>query len=184
MKRSVITSLLTLITALSVTTAARAQIEIEEGPKPSFREGFWYNIAGGWGSQGCSACSTRVNGGHATITLGGSLDERILIGAAFTGWMGKQGDTSLVVVSADARFRWYPTGGLFLAFGAGLSAIGDNVFGPGVPSEFGTSLVLGIGYDLRVAQKLSITPYVNYSAGKTENLDANVTQVGLSITGH
>jgi hypothetical protein len=48
--------------------------------------------------------------------------------------------------------------------------------------EWGVGLLLGAGFDVPVARKLSLTPFAHVYSVKTENLGANVAQIGLSIT--
>jgi hypothetical protein len=38
--------------------------------------------------------------------------------------------------------------------------------------------------DIRVGDNVSLTPYFNASAGSFDQVDANVTQVGMSVTIH
>lgn len=186
MKRSVIVSLFSLAAAVANTTAAHAQIEIEEvqGPKAQFRKGLWLSAGAGWGSQSCSACTVRLSSLSGTVVVGGSLSGNLLIGAGLTGWAKSDSAGTKALVMLDARFRWYPVGGLNLTFGAGLGIVGDGVYGPGIPAEWGTSFLLGAAWDFRVARGVSIAPYVHYSAAKTETLDAGIAQVGLSFTIH
>ena len=60
---------------------------------------------------------------------------------------------------------------------AGLSGVGSG-------SETGFGLLLGLGYDIRVGQMLSLTPFWNGYAVQASDVDANVGQIGLSITVH
>jgi hypothetical protein len=43
---------------------------------------------------------------------------------------------------------------------------------------------VGLGYDIRVGQNVSLTPYWNGFAASTSNADANVGQIGLGVTVH
>jgi hypothetical protein len=58
----------------------------------------------------------------------------------------------------------------------------ETIFGNG--SEMGWGVVLGLGYDIRISNNISLTPFWNGFAVKSSNLDANVGQLGLSITTH
>ena len=44
--------------------------------------------------------------------------------------------------------------------------------------------VLGLGYDFRVGRNLSLTPFWNGYAVQSGDVDANVGQLGLSVTVH
>jgi len=51
-------------------------------------------------------------------------------------------------------------------------------------SEFGVGLMLGLGWDIRVAKNVSLTPFWNGFAMSNSNVDANVGQIGLGFTIH
>jgi hypothetical protein len=194
MKRLVTVSLFSLVAAVAVTTAAHAQIEIEETKAPKVaehRNGMWGSLGGGWGLQSCSVCPADRNGIYGTVVIGGSLSTTLLIGGGATGWVADDTAGTMMVTMLDARVRWYPFGPIFLSFGTGLGIVGDKVYPPAqrqppgaTGAEWGTSFLLGGGFDLRVTRGFSLSPSVHYAAVKTENLDANVIQVGLSITIH
>jgi hypothetical protein len=58
------------------------------------------------------------------------------------------------------------------------------VDGFGSASETGAGVMLGLGYDIRIGSSLSLTPFWNGFAVRTSNTDANVGQLGLSLTVH
>jgi hypothetical protein len=193
MKRLALSSALVLMVGLTMATAAQAQFEDTDGvPPETFRKGLWMSIGGGYGSQGCSACPGRIDGINGSITIGGSLSEQFLVGAAAGGWTTtNEAGTRLTVLMADCRFRIYPTrfAKWYITVGAGVSTISDEIFGPlesgeFAPGEWGTSFLIGTGFDIRVTSGMSLTPYVGIMGAKTENLDANVAHAGLAITIH
>jgi hypothetical protein len=47
-----------------------------------------------------------------------------------------------------------------------------------------TPPLVGLGYDIRVGQNVSLTPYWNGFAMSSSNTDANVGQLGLGVTVH
>jgi hypothetical protein len=159
-------------------------------PEPSFdvptaklkhaREGFWFNGGLGFGSLGCDYCDgERANGLSGGLSLGGTINDRVLLGVGTTGWA--RSGTGLTVGTLDARLRFYPsaTSGFFVTGGVGLGTITlDGV------TEKGVGVVLGLGMDIRVASNLSITPFWNGFAMKSSFDNANVGQLGLSITIH
>ena len=90
------------------------------------------------------------------------------------------------MLNADCRFRIYPTriAHWFITVGAGVSTVSDALF-PGFPDgEWGTSFLLGTGFDFRLASGMSLTPYIGINGAKTENLDANIAHAGIAITFH
>lgn len=147
--------------------------------KRNARQGFWFNGGLGFGSLGCENCYGRSNGLSGGLSLGGTLSRRVLLGVGTTGW--SKAGTGLTVGTLDARVRFYPstTSGFFLTGGLGVGSIsGDG------ETENGVGVVLGLGMDIRVASNLSLTPFWNGFAMRSSLADANVGQLGLSITIH
>lgn len=190
MKRLVLSSALTLLLGLTITTAARAQFEdTEPAPRPVFRKGLWGFLGGGYGSQGCSVCSGRLEGMTITAGVGGTLSSQFLAGATVNGWTANStAGNRLAVGTIDARFIVYPTAwaNWNLSVGAGVSAVSEGVYtDPTFPdAEWGTSFMVGTGFDFHLSRGFSLTPYIAIMGVKTENLDANVAHAGLVITFH
>ena len=120
------------------------------------------------------------------LVFGGTLSPRLLIGVGTTGWTKSEGGGSLTVGTLDARFRFYPSvnGGFYLTGGVGLGSISASVQGFGSSTETGLGVVLGLGYDFRVGTNMSLTPFWHGYAVSAGGGDANVGQLGLSITVH
>jgi hypothetical protein len=152
---------------------------------PQTRSGFWISVGLGYGSLGCDNCSGRTGGFSGNISLGGTLSQKLLLGVASTGWTRSENGATLTVGTLDAAIRFYPsaTGGFFLTGGIGVGSISAAVGGLG-GSETGGGAVLGLGYDFRVGKNVSLTPYFNAFGVRTSNSDANVGQIGLSVTVH
>lgn len=150
------------------------------------REGFWFNIGTGYGAISCKDCYGSVGGYSGGLSLGGTISQRFLLGVGTTGWYRSEGGATLVAGTVDARVRFYPatTSGFFLTGGVGFGSIGADLAAYGSDSETGAGVVLGLGWDLRVANGVSLTPFWNGFAVATSNADANVGQVGLGITFH
>lgn len=183
MKRPALAALLSVVAVVTLTHAARAQVEMEERREP-VRRGVWLNAGGGWGSFGCSVCQ-RATGFAGNLVIGGSLGETFLMGVGLTGVTRTDSVIVRTIVVLDARLRFYFTTehNLFVTVGAGFGSISGDVF-PNVRGERGTGGVLGVGYDLPLSRRLYVTPYVQLFGAKTETLDANVVHVGLSLTFH
>jgi hypothetical protein len=120
------------------------------------------------------------------LSLGGTLSPKFLLGVGTTGWYKDEGGASLTTGTVDARIRFYPstTGGFFLTGGLGIGSVRVAVDGFGSASETGAGAMLGVGYDIRIGSSLSLTPFWNGFAVRTSNTDANVGQLGLSLTVH
>ena len=150
------------------------------------RQGFWFSGGLGYGSLGCDGCGSRTNGLSGGLSLGGTMSQRFLLGVGTTAWTKSEQGATLTVSTLDARVRFYPsaTGGFFLTGGLGLGAVTGSVSGFGSSTETGVGVIMGLGYDYRVAKNTSITPFWNGFAMKNSNTDANVGQLGLAITLH
>jgi hypothetical protein len=66
----------------------------------------------------------------------------------------------------------------------GLGTIHVSVDAFGSESETGGGALVGLGYDIRVGQNVSITPAWLGFAAQTSNFDANVGQLSLGLTIH
>jgi hypothetical protein len=150
------------------------------------RRGFWISGGLGYGSLGCEDCTGREWGLSGGLQLGGSLSQKVLLGGGTSGWTKDEGGATLTVGTVVALIRFYPssTGGFFLLGGLGLGTVYAKVDGFGDDTETGGGALLGLGYDLRVGDNVSLTPFWNGFAVRTENADANVGQIGLSVTVH
>jgi hypothetical protein len=152
---------------------------------PQIRQGFWFNVGMGYGSLGCDNCGDRTGGLSGGLSLGGVLSPTVLFGVGTTGWTKDESGVRLTVGTLDARFRFYPkaAGGFFLTTGIGVGSIMAS-FGGSTDSETGLGLMLGLGYDFRIGDNLSLTPFWNGFAVRSSNDNANVGQLGLGLTVH
>jgi hypothetical protein len=149
------------------------------------RQGFWFNGGLGYGSLGCQDCGSREGGLSGGLALGGSLSQKVLLGAGTNAWTKSENGATLTVGTLTALIRFYPsaTGGFFLLGGLGVGTIHAEVSGFGA-SENGVGALVGLGYDIRVGQNVSLTPYWNGFAMSSDDSDANVGQIGLGVTVH
>ena len=143
------------------------------------RQGFWFNAGAGFGSLGCRGCDDRQSAVTLALGAGGTLSQKVLLGASIDGWTTSQ----RTVAALLARLRFYPsvTSGFFLTGGLGLGrwqADGTDANS----SDTGTSELIGLGYDVPLGPDLSLTPFWNWFAIQTTNDDHNVMQLGLSLT--
>ena len=151
------------------------------GGHPQTREGFWFNAGLGFGSSGCEDCVARDSGLSGGLSLGGTLNDRVLIGVGTTGFSKSVEGETFTVGTLDARVRFYPshTNGFFLNGGVGLGSL--SYAGE---SELGLGIMLGVGWDIRVGEKVSLTPFWNGFAMSNSYVDANVGQLGIGVTIH
>ncbi len=162
-----------------------------QGEQKHRRTGFWFNGGLGYGSLGCQNCAGRDGSVTGGLALGGTVSQKVLLGAATTAWWKSEGGSEFDVGTLVAVIRFYPsaTGGFFLLGGLGLGSIHvERAFSaPGIPaesSEAGFGALVGLGYDGRVGKNVSLTPFWNGFAVNTDNSDANVGQIGLGVTIH
>ncbi len=172
-------ALLSLVLAFSIFTSDAAA-------QASRRHGLWFSGGLGYGSLGCNDCNDRVDGGAGFLTLGGTVSPHWLLGVGTAGFTRDDNGAKTTVGSLDFRVRWYPsvTGGFFLTGGIGFGAIRVEIDGFGDHTEKGGSLLLGLGYDIPIGAKVSLTPFANTFGVKNNDADANVGQIGLAITLH
>ena len=168
-----------MISSLSVAADAQAQ-------NAQARQGFWFSGGLGYGSLGCDDCGDREGSISADLSIGGTISPRFLLGVGTSGWSKSEAGGTLTVGLVDARVRFYPSarGGLFLTGGIGVGSITAKIDGFGSSTETGPAMILGLGYDYRVAQNMSVTPYWTGFAVKNDNVDANVGQIGIAVTLH
>ncbi|HXV90954.1 MAG TPA: outer membrane beta-barrel protein [Gemmatimonadales bacterium] len=184
----------TLIAALAVIGAGWAAAQ-----RPQTRQGFWIAFGLGYGSADvtCDNCTgSREGGGVGHVRLGGTLNQKLLLGGDITGWTKEEGGATVSLGSVSFIAQYYPMeqGGLFVKGGAGFSTImleagGDNASG----ESFGLSA--GVGYDIRVGRNISITPIADFLFGGSRDIQyngativpgvgMNVFTVGLGVTFH
>ena len=177
--RKVLVTLLLGVAVLAHTPAASAQ-------HPQTREGFWLNVGLGVGSLGCDNCGSRESALSGQFSLGGTLSQNVYLGVGTNGWTKSEGAVTLSAGTLTALVRLYPskTGGFFVTAGLGYGRVDLDVSGFGGDSRSGSGAVLGLGYDVRIGRNVSLTPFWNGFAMKYDGGDANVGQLGISLTVH
>ena len=151
------------------------------------REGFWIGFGLGAGSLGCDECDgERETAFSGNLKMGGTVNSRVLIGGETNGWYKSQSGITTTYGNLSAVVYFYPseTNGFYLKGGLGLASLAIDVAGYGSADETGGGAVLGLGYDARVGQNFSLTPYLNFMGGSFDGGNANVVQFGLGFTWH
>ena len=156
------------------------------GQRTQARQGVWFNVGLGYGSLGCQDCGSREGGLSGGLAIGGTLSSKVGIGAGTNGWSKSESGVTLTVATLTALIRFYPstTGGFFLLGGLGIGQIRASASGFGSATETGVGALLGLGYDFRVGNNVSLTPFWNGFAGNTKSSDFNVGQLGVGVTVH
>jgi hypothetical protein len=171
-----------------VASSAAAQ---EEGPR---RSGFWLNVGFGWGSadQNCDNCGStdRESGLSGQLALGATLSPQFLLGVESNGWYKEKNSVKSTLGSLVAVAYFYPSasGNLFLKGGVGLASYrfsnGSSI------DDTGLGLLGGVGYDIPLGKKFSLTPVATYQYGSmgdangAKGLKQNIISVGGTFTLH
>ena len=193
-----------IVLAAIVYLGSAAAVEAQD------RRGFWGSVGGGWGSGvvTCDECGDedeREGAGTGFVRLGWGLTDRLLLGAEFNLW-SKSFDEDDFIDARASLYNWtatvsyYPTAtGFFVKGGAGIASADLEVEAAGsdVSIDFGNGLgiIAGVGYDIPVARRLSITPAVTYWRGHLgdvrlfgttaiEGWRHNVVEVTVGLTFH
>jgi hypothetical protein len=154
------------------------------------REGFWAAFGLGYGanSMSCgSGCSVNpdAKGGSVTasVKMGGTLSPKLRLGGEVNVWvkdLSSGVSESVGNVSAAAYFYPSPRSGFFMKGGVGVASVQlsqDN----STASQSGIGLLAGLGYDIRVSRKVSLTPLTNFYFGHEGDLQHAIIDFGLSV---
>ena len=165
--------------------ASMAVVGSAEAQNAQSHQGFWISGGLGYGSLGCDNCDSREGSVSGDLSLGGTISQRFLLGVGAAAWSKSEDGATLTVNTLDARVRFYPStsGGFFLTGGVGVGSVTGSA-GAFSARQNGVGVIMGLGYDYRVARNTSITPFWNAFAMKNDQTDANVGQIGLAITLH
>jgi hypothetical protein len=193
--RSIVVWSLSLVSCLASASAASAG-------HPQERHGFWISFGGGVGSANvrCDDCEGgREISGVGSLRLGGTLNDRLLLGGEIDFWSKEQEGITVNLSNILATLTVYPqpSSGFFLKAGAGVSFTDSEVhdFARFLTLDLGTGvgLLAGAGYDARVRRNVSITPAVSFWYGRrgggllgelVGNWSHNVVDFTVGITFH
>ncbi len=153
------------------------------------RRGFWFSGGLGYGSATCDEdfiCGGSEGSVSGTLSLGGTLGQRVLLGVMTNGWVKDDPMIDLSIGTLLGVIRFYPSDGtrFFLQGGLGVGRVDVTLAGIGSADESGFAGLAGLGCDIRLGDNLSLTPYLNGFATGTESATWSVGQLGLGITVH
>ncbi len=148
-------------------------------------EGFWVGFGFGAGSLGIDGGTGRDTGVMGYLKLGGTINERFLLGVESNAWMKNETGATVTHTNTSAVAYFYPsaTSGFFLKGGLGWSRLSVEVLGISV-AENGGGAVFGLGYDVPVGDNWSITPVLNFSGGAFDGGNSNISELGVGVTWH
>jgi hypothetical protein len=170
-----------LVSAFAVTLSLPVALHAQDKPA---RDGFWFNIGLGAGSFGCEGCETTLTGLTGQLSLGGTINQHVSLGVSSNGWTKSENGATLSMGSLTAMLRYYPssTGNFFLTGGLGIATLSAGAIGVGSASTTGTAAILGLGYDIRLNNSVSLTPFWNGIGGSFDGGTASFGQIGLAFT--
>ena len=138
------------------------------GQNPRSQE-FWFSIGAGYGMARarCHQCANADSEGglSASLRVGGRITKKALLGVEVTGWTKSEGGSSTKLGNATISGLFYPrrASSLFIKGGLGFAfyteSNGQEISG------MGGGFNVGLGYDIQVAPKVSLTPVVDFSFG-------------------
>ena len=113
------------------------------------------------------------------------MNEQLLLGVGTTAWYRSKDGVRTGAGTFDARARYYPLAlsGFFVNGGVGLGAVSFSTEGVAA-TETGLGMMLGLGWDIRMGDKFSLTPFLNVAGIRTSVVDVNFGQIGLGFTIH
>lgn len=192
------------VALLSAPLAAQGRATARQQQMPTNdRAGYSLSLGLGGGSSGvsCAGCGTdRTNGASGYLRVGKGYTPSVMLGLELNGWNKTENNVDGRVGMLSAIAQWYPslTNGFFVKGGAGIgrTTLDDKSVVPSNKLQStGFGYQAGMGYDLGIARRWSITPYVNYLAtagaklemngvSSSEKFDGNYFQYGLGLSWH
>ncbi|MEA2714645.1 MAG: hypothetical protein QOK27_2606 [Gemmatimonadales bacterium] len=168
-----------LLLLLTVTPGSLAGQLVRDGlAQPQSRQGMWFNVGLGVG------VGNDIGGQSGNLAVGWTLSPRLLMAVGTSDWRASADRATLTMGTLDLRVQFYPeaNGGFFLTGGLGLGYmhLSDSGSGP----DIGRAALIGLGYDARVADNVSITTFINAAGVHTPDPHARVGQIGVGLTFH
>ncbi len=154
---------LLLLAVLGISAAGPAR-----GQGRQEHRGFWFGFGLGGGvnlSQGLDGA--RLGGGGGYIRLGGTVQQKVLLGGEVIGWTRNRNGDELDRGNVTFTAIYYPneTGGPFLKGGVGFATVGQSRTSGNTTStttKEGFGATIGVGLDLRIGRNLYLVPAVDW----------------------
>jgi hypothetical protein len=147
-------------------------------PQAASRQGMWLNAGVGAG------IGNDIGGQSANLAVGWTLSPRFLLALGTSDWRTTVDRDRVTFGTLDLRTQFYPEAnrGFFLTGGLGL---GYFQFSPGgTGPDLGRAILIGLGYDARIADNMSITTFINVAGIHTPDPRTQVGQIGVGLTFH
>ena len=162
---------------------------------PNRRSGPWAALGFGGGAESFNSYngfgwSNSQWGGLAYLKAGLALGQNLSVGAEGTIWFTEYADQRRAIGSIMIIGQLYPVarGGFFLKGGGGWTRDETRQYFPSNPSQKfardGWGVVAGLGYDVRIAPNVSITPGVDLVGQRYQAADERLVNLSLGFTFH
>ncbi len=161
------------------------QAETASAQQPRPRDGFWAALGLGYGANSMScgggcAFTPDAKGGAitASVKMGGTPKSSLRLGGEINVWVKNVAGLTETVgnISGAAYFYPAPRGGFFVKGGLGLASFHLTQANSSLSAD-GVGLLTGVGYDVRLSQKVSLTPVANVFVGSDGDLKSGSTLV-------
>ncbi len=155
-------------------------------PESASAQGARYD--GYWGSLGVGAGGRLISesgetewttGGTFYVRMGGKLSDRFLLGGEIELWGKDENQVMITRTNGTLSVIFFPSPilGLFVKGGAGgamaRAADVSTVPSPSAIWRYGVGTTLGIGYDIRFGEGLSLTPNLDFMYQWLDDFDAS-----------
>ena len=165
------------------------------------RSGYSLSLGLGGASSAltCPGCGTsdRETAASGYLRLGKGFTPSVMLGVELNGWNKTENQVTGRTGMLSAIAQWYPslTNGFFAKAGLGMGRTTLESSPTNKIESTGFGYQVGMGYDMGIARRWSITPYVNYLAtaganaklngvNANQKMDANYFQYGLGLSWH
>jgi hypothetical protein len=168
----------------TLAAGANAQAQAQGGEGYEHRQGFWAQagVMAAANRSDCTNCGdfSWDEGGAAFLRVGGTVSKYVLMGAEFYAFRQTDGEITAAdiegVLAIAQWFPWLHLGGFFKV-GIGMSHVDLFVQtldgGSTKTSKTGLGISVGMGWDIRVTNRLSITPVINTYINAVGDLDVD-----------
>jgi hypothetical protein len=146
------------------------------------RSGFFIGFGLGGGSFGVEDAPNRESSASGYFKIGGALSDKVLLGAESVAWVKEEGGATVTSSSLSAVAYVYPSpgSGFFLQGGLGVARLDvETGFANGGTS--GTSISLGLGYDIGFGGRFGLTPFAGLVASKFDGGNTSLAHFGLGF---
>ncbi len=176
-----------LIVVLGFVGFAVSPLTAQERPR---HEGFWvgFGLGGGW-NVAEEIDGEVLGGGALYVRLGGTVSQKVLLGAEVNGWGRSQGDATLSRGNVTFTVLFYPSrnGGFFLKAGLGTASVTTAVTSGTVTTtdqRIGGGSTIGVGWDIRLGKNLYLTPNIDFLGQVIDGAENSLTLFSLGLTWH